>query len=254
MEKATKNLQGEWFRNWFDENYQLVYSHRTDAEAESFVNHWRLDWRSLNGKRALDLGCGNGRFSRAISSRGVNVVGVDLSRDQLTLAAGSPASVQSLIRADMRQLPLKSGFSLIVSLFTSFGYFETDIEHERVLNDLVSLLLPSGVIVMDLPCRDSAMREVKANPLSVREINGVRVTECRRLTMENSRFEKEITLESDGQVSKYRESVRLFSADELLKMTQRACLTQIEPLWGDYSGGEMSETKSRMVYFGRKNG
>jgi len=254
MEKATNTPHCEWFRDWFDENYQMVYSHRTDAEAEDFVDHWRLDWNAFVGKRALDLGCGNGRFSRAITNRGVKVVGVDLSRDQLTLAAGSPASVQSLIRADMRQLPLKRGFSLIVSLFTSFGYFETDREHDLVLRDLADLLLPSGVIVMDLPCRESAMREVRANPITIREINGVRVTESRRLTTGDSRFEKEIILESSGQVSKYRESVRLFGAEELLDMTRRAHLTQLEPLWGDYSGGEMSETKSRMVYFGRKNG
>lgn len=40
----------------------------------------------LNGKKILDYGCGNGKFSRYLSKLGAKVVGVDVSASQLTVA------------------------------------------------------------------------------------------------------------------------------------------------------------------------
>jgi SAM-dependent methyltransferase len=256
MKKATNIPRSEWFRDWFDCNYELVYNHRTEDEAENFVNHWPFDWKSLVGKWALDVGCGNGRFSRSIKRRGMNIAGVDLSHDQLQLAAAKNCDTAgiNLLRADMRHLPFKRDFNLVVSLFTSFGYFETDDEHQQFLSALFNLLKPSGLTVIDLPCREYAVGEVETNPMTIREINGEQVIEKRSLSHGNLRMEKEIMLESNGKVLHYRESVRLYSAKEFLAMTSNAGMGQIEPLWGDYSGGEMSVTKPRMVYFGRKNG
>jgi len=256
MEKAINSPRCEWFRDWFDENYEIVYRHRTEAEAEDFVSHWPIDWNALTGKRALDIGCGNGRFSRAISGRGMKPTGIDLSVEQLRLAAtnSSGGDVTRYIRADMRQLPLKPCFSLVVNLFTSFGYFDHDENHSDALGAITRLLLPGGIIIIDLPCREHAIREVAQRALTTRTVGGVEIEEKRSLVERNARFEKEIRLSKEGVVSYYRESVRLFSAEELLGMTTAASLRQIEPLWGDYAGGTMSDSKPRMVYFGKKNG
>ena len=256
MEKTTTTPRGEWFHDWFDENYELVYENRTDAEAEDFVSHWPVDWKELAGRRALDIGCGRGRFCRALASRGVKTVGIDLSREQLKLAGMKSAHDNPirLIRADMRRLPLKNEFGLITSLFTSFGYFETDGEHKRVLLDFVCLLSRSGIIVIDLPNPEFVIREVKTTPVTVKQVNGVRIVESRKLTAENSRVEKEIVLTAKDQKSYYHESVRLFSAAELQMMTAAAGLAQTAPYWGDYSGNEMSPTSPRMVFFGKRNG
>ncbi len=43
---------------------------------------------SIDGRRILDLGCGKGRFSRALHDRGASVIGMDLSRAMLARAAG----------------------------------------------------------------------------------------------------------------------------------------------------------------------
>jgi 2-polyprenyl-6-hydroxyphenyl methylase/3-demethylubiquinone-9 3-methyltransferase len=54
----------------------------------------------LEGRRVLDLGCGKGRYCRALSALGASVVGVDLSAGMLANAAG----VQR-VRATARRLP-----------------------------------------------------------------------------------------------------------------------------------------------------
>ena len=45
----------------------------------------------LVGKRILDLGCGKGRFARALQGLGAQVVGLDLSAAMLAEATGVPA-------------------------------------------------------------------------------------------------------------------------------------------------------------------
>jgi len=54
----------------------------------------------VRGKRILDLGCGKGRFSRALQARGARVVGLDLSAEMLAEATGVRR-----VRATARRLP-----------------------------------------------------------------------------------------------------------------------------------------------------
>ncbi|RLC83153.1 MAG: hypothetical protein DRJ03_17995 [Chloroflexi bacterium] len=55
----------------------------------------------------LDVGCGPGQYARALESRGLRVVALDLSMSMLRQAhtSGTPR----LVRADMRRLPFASG-------------------------------------------------------------------------------------------------------------------------------------------------
>ena len=57
----------------------------------------------MEGLRILDLGCGKGRFARALWDRGSHVVGLDLSAAMLAEAAGVDR-----VRATARRLPLKA--------------------------------------------------------------------------------------------------------------------------------------------------
>ncbi len=54
------------------------------------INPLRLDWidgmARLQGKRALDIGCGGGILSDAMARRGANVLGIDLASKALKVA------------------------------------------------------------------------------------------------------------------------------------------------------------------------
>ena len=55
-----------------------------------------------------------------------------------------------LVRADMRQLPIRPGsMDLTVNLFTSFGYFEQDAEHTAALGEMIATVRPGGWFVID---------------------------------------------------------------------------------------------------------
>ncbi len=64
------------------------------------------------GKRILDLGCGKGRFARALQALGAQVVGLDLSAAMLAEATGLPR-----VRATARRLPFCAGtFDAIIAI------------------------------------------------------------------------------------------------------------------------------------------
>jgi ubiquinone/menaquinone biosynthesis C-methylase UbiE len=58
------------------------------------------------GGLVLDAGCGPGQYARALESRRLRVVGLDLSKGMLRQAQA--AGTLRLMRADMRQLPIAS--------------------------------------------------------------------------------------------------------------------------------------------------
>lgn len=64
------------------------------------------------GLRVLDLGCGKGRFARALQDRGAAVVGIDLSSAMLAEANGIDR-----VRGSIRRLPFRSaGFDAVLAV------------------------------------------------------------------------------------------------------------------------------------------
>ena len=150
----------EWFESWFGEEYVALYPHRNSAEAERAVDLIANVLGSAPVRRVLDLACGSGRHSRFLGARWWTS-GVDLSEVMLRMAqrAGIPAR---LVRADIRELPYRdASFDLVVNLFTSFGYFETDAEHVQVIRDVARLTNPGGTFVLDFLNADEVRRNLE---------------------------------------------------------------------------------------------
>ena len=80
--------EAPWFVTAFGRDYLAVYAHRDDASARGEADFAVRALGAASGARVLDLGCGAGRHSRALSAHGFEVVGVDLSADLLAAAAG----------------------------------------------------------------------------------------------------------------------------------------------------------------------
>lgn len=100
------------------------------------------------GTVVLDVGCGTGLHFEALQRRGLQVVGVDVSMDQLRLASSrSPRVVQ----ASGAQLPFASG-SLEVAVST---FIHTDVDDFAAITREVARLLRTGgrfVYIGTHPC------------------------------------------------------------------------------------------------------
>jgi ubiquinone/menaquinone biosynthesis C-methylase UbiE len=237
----------EWFESWFGEEYVALYPHRDDAEAERAVALIEKTLVPHTVKRVLDVACGSGRHARYLGERWWTS-GVDLSEVMLRMAqrAGTPAR---LVRADIRSLPYRdASFDLVVNLFTSFGYFETDAEHEHVMRDLARVTTPGGTFVIDFLNSVQVQRDLV--PHDETTLAGLHVVQRREITADGRFVVKHIAIREEGR--EFVERVRLFTAEELMAMLGRTGFN-IETSYGNYDGEPLAAESPRVILFARRN-
>ena len=236
----------EWFESWFGEEYVALYPHRNDAEAERAVSLIADTLAGREVRRVLDLACGSGRHARFLGQKWWTS-GVDLSEVLLRMAQRSNSPAR-LVRADIRALPYRGeSFDLVVNLFTSFGYFETDLEHEQVIRDLALVTRSGGTFVIDyLNARQVRERLV---PYDETSIFGRRIEQRRQISTDGCFVVKHITMPEEGR--EFIERVRLFTSDDLTSMLEKAEF-KVEQRFGNYDGETLTETSPRVILFARR--
>ena len=234
----------EWFEEWFGEEYLRLYPHRNDAEAERAVG---LILRTLPfepGWRVLDVACGAGRHARAFHRAGARCTGVDLSQTLLGLARQITAS--PLVRADMRQLPVRPGsMDLTVNLFTSFGYFDRDAEHTAALVEMITTVRSQGWFVIDFLNPAAVRRQLV--PEETLEVAGSTVRVSRSVSPDGRYVCKSIRA-AEGK--HYRERVRLFEPDQMSDMLEAAGVS-VRFRFGDYDARPLSSDAPRTIIMGQ---
>ena len=244
--KAGKSGGADWFESWFGEDYLSVYPHRDSREAERAVEFLYDALRGRKIDRVLDLACGAGRHSRALS-RHWPTTGLDLS-ETLLLVARREASDVSFVRGDMRVLPFRAAsFSLVVNLFTSFGYFSEDADHRAVLAEVASVLPAGGIFVLDYLNAEQVVANLK--PKDERRVNDLVIEQERSITPDGKFVEKKITLR--GKNKSFVERVRLFSRRDLESLFEGAGIA-VENVFGDYECGKWNSGSPRTMLVGVK--
>ncbi|MFA7419866.1 MAG: class I SAM-dependent methyltransferase [Melioribacteraceae bacterium] len=236
----------EWYKDWFSsELYLSVYQHRNDEDAKQLCDLILSSTNLVKGAKILDAACGAGRHANIFSELGFDVVGFDLSKTLLRIAVES--CKQKLLStkffcSDIRNVPLNTKFSLIVNLFTSFGYFNTDGENFRFIKQAYNLLDSGGYYVLDYLNEKLLRKNLVAE--SEKEINGGKIFEKREIS--NNRVVKEIKVLSGGEEIKFYESVALYSKEEILSTCSYLGFECFN-IFGDYAGSKFDELKSNRL-------
>lgn len=243
-----------WWISAFDQRYLRIYAHRDEEEAHRRAGHIVRLLGLDADDRVLDVACGEGRYARALARLGLRVTGVDISRDLLLEAKERspmlPGAPQYVLR-DMRKLPFFLQFDGAISMFTSFGYFDTDDEDLATFRGVARALVPGGRFVLDF------MNEAKVRSSLVeeetREMDSMRIG-IRRWIDEDApsgpRVEKRVegvsTHTGLTEIEVY-ESVRLYTADEVDGLLERAGLQPVGDRLGDVDGSPFDAMADRLV-------
>ncbi len=231
----------DWFKDWFSSDYYLtVYSHRNQSDAQKLIDLISKLNIPKNSK-VLDAACGAGRHSLLLAGKGFNVTGFDLSRNLLNVAAVNAAARKidlNLVNADLRDVQFKSYFDLIVNLFTSFGYFESDEENFAFINNSYSFLKNDGYFVFDYFNKEYLVRTLV--PETMREEGGLKIKEERSIT--KNRVVKKITIEDNKRIE-YIESVKIYESEKIIDNFISAGYKLFE-MYGDYSGNKFNDLNS----------
>jgi len=235
----------EWFYEWFDENYLHLYQHRDMKDA---CCQFDLIIKEISpGKdwKILDLACGEGRHTSLFRAKGYDIKGVDLS-DTLIKSGREKFPGLDLVQCDMRDI--RGKYDLVLSLFTSFGYFEHEEEDRKVVSGVYRSLNPGGFFWFDFFNSEHIRRNLVPENTVLLD-NGVEVIEERRIR--GNRINKRICFRNGSGLKEYSESVRMYSKFELVEMMDTIGF-KVEKRFGDYTGSEWCENSERVILLCKK--
>jgi SAM-dependent methyltransferase len=240
--------------NIFDDlgtDWEAIVNERDTENEADFIQ----DTAAKKGP-VLDLCCGTGRHIVALSKRGCNVTGMDVSRKLLAIAKlrMARAKVQvPLVRADMRFFPFRDGvFATILNMFTSFGYLPSESEDALCLLEINRTLKGKGRFLLDLANRDHIIKGFRERDWA--EFKPYYLLEKRSLDIKASKLSSQWTLirKKTGRTKSIRHSVRLYTYARLEQLLNEAGLA-VEHAYGGYEGQDFTLETSRMIIIAQKS-
>jgi SAM-dependent methyltransferase len=184
------------------------------------------------GKPLVDLGCGYGRHLRELLQYGYRAIGVDRSA-LLLREAVREAPGATLVRADLRALPLHAASVAAAFCFYSSMFLGSEADAESALAEAARVLRPGGSLVLTT---DNPLR-LAANPRThfERDVPGL------GHVVEESTYDPELRLDVvrrslrcvDGTELRAEHRIRYFLPADMDRLAARAGLRFVrsdEPL------------------------
>ena len=149
-------MNTDWFLDeqlWL-EFYPAMFSpEQFELAAEQIPQIFQLT--GTHAKNILDLACGPGRHILPLAETDCKVTAVDASAYLLgkleeNLESINPGHPVEIVRADMREFTRPESFDLILSMWTSFGYFENPGDDQKVLKNVYQSLTDGGKFLLDV--------------------------------------------------------------------------------------------------------
>jgi len=241
----------DWFATWFDsEYYHMLYDHRSQHEADTFAHKFVHHNKPKQGQvKWLDLACGKGRFSIALSKYDADIVGLDLSAN--SIAHNTDLDIE---RADFRvhdmrhSLPL-SPYDIVFNMFTSFGYFENPDENTTVIRQIHRGLNTGGLFVMDYMHCEHIVQYLKPSE----HLTKFGVQFDIKRTISRGMIRKTIVVEDQANDIHFEveETVRFYSVQELIRLVEGVGF-KLEQQWGDYDLSDFGEESPRNIMVFKK--
>ncbi len=205
------------------------------------------------GAKVLDLCCGIGRCSLALARRGFEVTGVDRTAGYLEQAKKKAEDGRldiDFIQDDMRNFVRPDSFDGIISMYTSWSYFEDPEEDRQVMLNAYASLKPGGVFIIQTHGKETLAKIFQERGWSRRE-DGSIVLEEREvrnnwswvwnrwiLLKGNERIEAEITH-------------RLYAGTEVAALLSGCGFGRVD-IYGDLDGNPYNQTARQLIAVGRK--
>lgn len=155
-----RQVAAGWARRMITGGSPEAWAQNTDTEIRFAVQQLNL----RPGERLLDLGCGWGRHSLPLAAYGVQVTGVDISHELLTMArynARRRNLAVNWVEADIADLPLRGTFDAAAQFCGNFlTWFANRDQTLEALWNVANVLRPGGRLLVgttdwqpDLPAR-----------------------------------------------------------------------------------------------------
>ena len=159
----------------------------------------------------------------------MHVTGIDLSRNNITIAKEKENKTLQFKIWDMRDKFKKNTFDIVVNLFTSFGYFETDEDEQKTINAMALNLKKDGILIIDFMNVKKVIKYLVAH--EERKIDGIIFNIHRNI--ENNYILKDIKFSDNGKKFQFQEKVKILTLTDFSHLTRNAGLKVIDT-YGSY--------------------
>jgi len=223
-------------------NFAAVYDRLMDdfdypAWADYYIE--LLKRAGCRPKKMCDCACGTGSMSVQFSKRGINVTGVDLSRDMLEVAAvkARRAAQKIMFTAqDMTRLDLPRPVDAIVCACDGVNYLTEDGALEDFLRAAHKGIKSGGCLAFDVSSRHK-LENVIGNGFFGEERDDVAYIWSNRLDADKHLIDMELTffIKQEGDLYRRFEEhhrQRAYSADEIVQ-AMKACGFEDINVYGD---------------------
>ncbi len=204
------------------------------------------------GASILDLGCGIGRISLEFARRGFRVTGVDRTIRYLEQAR-QQAEKENLnvefIHSDMRAFMRPDAFDSVVSMYTTFGYFENQADDRRVVNNIYISLKPAGTVLIDIHGKETLAKIFQERQWSERE-GAILLQEHKVIQNWSWMQTRWILLKGNDRIES-NFSHRLYSGTEMAALLTGCGFSRAD-IYGSFDGIPYDHLARRLVAVGRK--
>jgi SAM-dependent methyltransferase len=245
-------------KEWFDDNtfwqelYPFMFPEQRFADAP-IETQKVLSIAKPYGKAALDLCCGPGRCSIALAKTGFKVTGVDRTRFLLNKARAKAREAKvkiEWVQMDMRDFVRPKAFNLVLSMFTSFGYFDNKSEDLEVLENILTSLMPGGVCLIDVTGKEWLSKVFQPTRSDVLP-DGTEIIQKAEIFDDWTRVRNEWILIRKGGAKSFKFHHTIYSGQELRDRMEQTGFTDVK-LFGNLDGDEYGLDAQRLIVVGHK--
>lgn len=138
--------------------HDLAYSYdrlTNDVDYGAVVEFYYeiLNNEGLRPRTAVDLACGTGSVSMLLAERGLQVTGVDMAEDMLTVASEKAQEMENppmFVCQKLQELRLPRGVDLAVCALDSLDYILDPNDCEEAIKRVYKALNPGGIFIFDV--------------------------------------------------------------------------------------------------------
>ena len=204
------------------------------------------------GASVLDLCCGVGRCSLELARRGFKVTGVDRTAGYLAKAR-IQAKQENLdvefIQDDMRKFIRPESFDCVISMYTSWSYFENPDEDKQVILNAYSSLKPGGKLVIQTHGKETLARIFQER--SWEEKNGVTILTEREVRNNWSWMYNRWIMYKGNERIEGEITHRLYAGSEMVDLLTECGFNRVE-LFGDLDGSPYNQRAKQLITVGYK--
>lgn len=244
----------KWFAN--EEFWSLFYEWMFPPESFKDAKNQVEDIKSLvslDSGNVLDLCCGPGRHSVPFGKLSFNVTSVDLNTFLLQKAknyAKDEGVEIEFVKKDMRKFFRKGYFNLVLSLYSSFGYFENRNDDLKVLNNIYLSLKKGGFVVLDLRGKEIHALTYKET-VSYELPSGDLIFQRNRTTDNWSVCRSNWVYIKEDRAYSYELILNLYSGVEMINLLKKVGFSKVD-IYGSLKGCKYDNNSQRLIVIGLK--